>query len=101
MLGQVEIQWKAGGREGSLQVQAVYSARKTMGLEVKPDGRIYARFPRRTPDKTARTFIREHSRWIVEKWLMMEQRREKTSASSLFSVPSSAIFPQSSGCAPG
>ena len=71
MLGQVEIQWKAGGREGSLQVQAVYSARKTMGLEVKPDGRIYARFPRRTPDKTARTFIREHS-------LMMEQRREKT-----------------------
>ena len=56
MLGQVEIQWKAGGREGSLQVQAVYSARKTMGLEVKPDGRIYARFPRRTPDKTARTF---------------------------------------------
>ena len=78
MLGQVDIQWKAGGREGSLQVQAVYSARKTMGLEVKPDGRIYARFPRRTPDKTARTFIREHSRWIVEKWLMMEQRREKT-----------------------
>ena len=45
MLGQVEIQWRAGGREGSLQVQAVYSARKTMGLEVKPDGRIYARFP--------------------------------------------------------
>lgn len=78
MIGQVEIQWRAGEREGSLRVQAVYSARKTMGLEVKPDGRIYARFPRRTPDKTARAFIREHSRWIVEKWLMMEQRREKT-----------------------
>ena len=78
MIRQMEIQWKSGERRGAIAVQAVYSARKTMGLEVKPDGQVFARLPRRTSDGAARDFIKNHSRWIVEKWLLMEEKRRKT-----------------------
>ena len=78
MIRQMEIQWKSGERRGAIAVQAVYSARKTMGLEVKPDGQVFARLPRRKSDGAARDFIKNHSRWIVEKWLLMEEKRRKT-----------------------
>lgn len=77
MIQEMEIQWESEAGTGKLIVRGVYSSRKTMGLEVKPDGQVVARFPRRLSDEEARAFIRNHSRWIVEKWLLMEQRRKE------------------------
>ena len=46
------------------QIQIVRSARKTMSLEVKPDGRIIARVPNRVSDADVRRFIEEHQSWL-------------------------------------
>lgn len=80
MIEGMEIQWRMGEQMGAIQVQAVYSRRRTMGLEVKADGRVFARFPKGTRDRAAREFIRQRQEWIVQKWLLMEERRRRQAA---------------------
>lgn len=52
---------------GEIVVQVVYSARKSLGLQVKSDGTVYARVPRRVSDKTIEKFIQKHEAWILQK----------------------------------
>ena len=78
MITQVEIWWKpsAAEAERKITIQAVYSKRRTMGLEVKADGRIFARFPCGVSEAEVKDFVGEHSQWVLEKWLLA-QKREK------------------------
>lgn len=78
MIQKIEISWRRGGEEGTIPVDVVYSKRRTIGLEIKADGRVYARAPKRLPNQYLMDFIKERQDWIVQKWfLMMERRRQE------------------------
>ena len=42
MIQKVEISWRHGDQEGAIPVEVVYSKRRTIGLEIKADGHVYA-----------------------------------------------------------
>jgi predicted metal-dependent hydrolase len=72
--------------EKCIEVEVVYSKRKTLGLEIK-EGRVKARIPERVSDKRASSFIEEHREWIekgLEKWERVAKEREKSD----FRIPS-------------
>ncbi len=71
------IKWSSGDQQGELLVEVVYSARKTMGLEIKADGAVIARMPAGTPDPAALRFLKQHQQWIVRKWMEVERRQEE------------------------
>lgn len=52
VIKQICLSWSDGREEGAIQVEVVYSARRTLGLEVKADGSVLARVPRRMPDRS-------------------------------------------------
>ena len=56
MIKQICLSWSDGREEGAIQVEVVYSARRTLGLEVKADGSVLARVPRRMPDQAVKEF---------------------------------------------
>ncbi len=76
MVSQIDVSWRNREGEGTIPVQVVYSQRRTLGLEVQPDGAVVARVPRRTADKALMAFVGERRQWIVEKWFLMEKRRQ-------------------------
>lgn len=45
-------------------VEIIRSSRKTMSLQIKPDGSIVVRAPRRLPEREIRAFLAEKSAWI-------------------------------------
>ena len=46
------------------KVTVIRSDRKTMSLEIKPDGSLVVRAPRRLPEREIRNFLQEKSAWI-------------------------------------
>ena len=80
MIQKVEISWRHREQEGAIPVEVVYSKRRTIGLEIKADGHVYARVPERIPNQYVMDFIKERQEWIVQKWFMiMERRRQEQS----------------------
>lgn len=63
------------GRTFSIPVTVLFSARKTLGLEVKADGTAIARMPGKVGRETALQFIEKHKTWIIAKWMQAEERR--------------------------
>lgn len=47
-----------------LEIEVVRSARKTVGLEVRPDGRVILRAPKRMSQKDIRAFVASHRDWL-------------------------------------
>ena len=58
------------------KVEIIRSKRKTLGLEIKPDGRVIARAPMRMKQSEIDRFINEKSDWI-EKHLQRLQAAQK------------------------
>lgn len=50
--------------ESSFRVFIKRSARKSLSLEILPDGNLLARAPQRMPEREIRAFIREKEEWI-------------------------------------
>ena len=75
MIQKVEISWRHREQEGVIPVEVVYSRRRTIGLEIKADGHVYARVPERIPNQYVMDFIKERQEWIVQKWFLMEEKR--------------------------
>lgn len=44
--------------------QIIRSSRKTLSLQIKPDGSVVVRAPRRLPEREIRAFLAEKSGWI-------------------------------------
>lgn len=76
MIQKVEISWRRGDEEGTIPVEVVYSRRRTMGLEIKGDARVYARVPAGLPNRAVMEFIKERQEWVVQKWFMVKERQE-------------------------
>ena len=60
-------EYKIADGDREIPVHIIYSDRRTMGLEIRPEGEVLARMPRRIPDMEVRKFIEKHRRWILKK----------------------------------
>ncbi|MGN0371953.1 MAG: M48 family metallopeptidase [Enterocloster sp.] len=77
MIKKIEIGWRQNDTEGVIPVEVVYSRRRSLGLEIKPDGSVRARVPLRSSNEQVMTFIKERQEWIVEKWFLVKERRKE------------------------
>lgn len=58
--------------------QIIRSERKTIAIEIKPDGGVRVRIPRRMSKRTAEAFVEEHMDWIkVHQAKMLEKVKEQ------------------------
>ena len=55
----------------------VRSSRKTLSLQMKPDGHLVVRAPHRTSDRQIRQFVENSSAWIQKHRELIEQRRRQ------------------------
>lgn len=55
----------------------VRSSRKTLSLQMKPDGHLVVRAPHRTSDRQIRQFVESSYDWIQKHRAMIEQRRRQ------------------------
>ena len=56
-----------------ISYQIIRSSRRTMSLEIKPDGRIIVRAPIRLSDARIRKFVEEKQEWILKNLEKMEK----------------------------
>ena len=57
----------------------IRSARKTIGLEVRGEDKVWARIPSRLSDQELMKFIEKHKEWIMEKTALVKKRKEEDS----------------------
>lgn len=62
------------GREFLITVKR--SSRKTLGLEIKESGEIFARIPSRLSDRNLKSFIEQQREWIIKKSALVQWERE-------------------------
>ncbi len=64
-------EWKLrfflGMGEIVLEYELIRSARKTLALQLKPDGTVLVRAPLRTSKRQIETFLREHRDWVEKR----------------------------------
>lgn len=77
MLEKLSLNFSEGSQVRELEIQVLYSARKSLGLEVSQEGTVRVRAPRRTADKRIREIVEEKKEWIIQKYLEMEARRKE------------------------
>ena len=58
-------------------IQVIYSARKTLCLEVHPEKGVVVRAPRRTPQKEIDAFVKAHQEWIERAVQRTRQRQNR------------------------
>ena len=73
----IEIGWRQGDRQGVIRAEVIRSSRRTLGLEVRADGRVAVRAPAGLPDSRIMEFVRERQEWIVQKWFLAQKRKEQ------------------------
>ena len=57
-----------------IEYTLVRSSRKTLSLEITPEGKLLVRAPRRLPEKTIREFVLSKESWIRQKLRKVESR---------------------------
>ncbi len=57
------------------EVQIIRSSRKTLSLQIKPDGSVLVRAPLRLPERDIRRFLREKSGWIEKHLASVQQTK--------------------------
>ena len=77
MIRQLKLEFVFQGERREILMDVVYSARRTLGLEVLGSGQVKIRVPNRTKDGVIREFAESRKAWIVEKYLLMERRQEE------------------------
>ena len=60
-----------------ISYQIIRSSRKTMSLEIKPDGRIIVRAPLRLSETRIRKFVEEKQEWILKNLEKIQKRDEQ------------------------
>lgn len=61
----------------NIVVQIVRSNRRSLGLQVKSDGSVFARVPDLVPDQTILEFIRGHEKWILKKLELVRTKGDR------------------------
>lgn len=65
-----------------MEYEVVYSKRKTVGICVKPDGRVIVRAPSGTSEDFIKETVASHSQWIENAKKKLEGRKDKLSEAS-------------------
>jgi predicted metal-dependent hydrolase len=60
-----------------IEYDIVRSSRKTLSLQMKPDGHLVVRAPHHTSDRQIRQFVENSSAWIQKHRELIEQRRRQ------------------------
>lgn len=60
-----------------VKVEIVRSRRKTISMELRPEGRLIVRAPLRMPAREIEAFVETHSDWIEKKLKKLEQRKSQ------------------------
>lgn len=60
-----------------ISYQIIRSSRRTMSLEIKPDGRIIVRAPLRLSETRIRKFVEEKQEWILKNMEKIQKRDEQ------------------------
>lgn len=79
MIKQMKLGFSYQGEKREILIDVVYSGRSTLGLEVSRNGQVKLRTPRRVSDGDLQNFARQKEAWIIEKYLMMEEKRKSES----------------------
>ena len=58
-------------------MQIIRSARKTLSIEVKPDGAVIVRAPYAASDSKISEFIKKHEKWIKRKQDLVRERAQE------------------------
>lgn len=58
----------------NIEIQVIRSARKSMALEIKQEGRVVARVPKHLPEREIACFIEKHRNWLIKKLALFEKR---------------------------
>ena len=63
-----------------MEYQLIRSKRKTLAVQIKPDGSVIVRAPLRLPQRDIDRFLREKSAWIESHRakILRERQKEKT-----------------------
>jgi len=64
----------SGGDFLDLSYRIIRSSRKTLALEIQPDGRLLVRAPRRMSEKAIREFVLSKESWISDKLRKFQDR---------------------------
>ena len=67
-----------------VEYKIIRSSRKTMAIEIKPDGRVCVRIPNRVSDRQARSFVESKADWLKKNLEKIEERREANEAVEKF-----------------
>ena len=76
-----------------MEYQIIRSDRKSLGLEVRPDGQVVVRAPRRLGKAEIQKFVTEHESWIrkhLEKVRERQKSRQETKKLSMEEIQSLA-----------
>ncbi len=69
-------------------IELIRSDRRTIALQVYPDGRIVCRAPRRATKREVIRFLDAHAEWIAGAWEKLQKRIEaKKSRSEAYEIP--------------
>ena len=69
-----EYKLEDAGREMLITIKR--SSRKTLGLEVRENGEIFARIPEKLSDRSLKSFIEKERDWIIKKSELVKWERE-------------------------
>ena len=70
----------------TIQAEIIRSNRKTMAIEVRPDGKVLVRAPYRVPESEIRRFLRDKEEWL-KKAIEKQKAREDAAKKELSSLP--------------
>ena len=69
-----------------ITVAIIRSGRKSIGLEVKPDGQVIVRVPQKLPEREISRFVIQHADWIQKHQELVKQQRQKNPQPRMRSV---------------
>ena len=72
----MKLRFAYNGREKEIIIDVIYSDRSTLGLEVSRNGKVKLRAPKQATDQVLQKFARQKEAWIIEKYLMMEEKQK-------------------------
>ncbi|MCI5530713.1 MAG: M48 family metallopeptidase, partial [Blautia sp.] len=59
-----------------MDYKIIRSNRKSLGLEIKPDGQVIVRAPMRLSEREIRRFVIQHEDWIRKHLEIVKQKQE-------------------------
>ncbi len=75
------------GENEEINIEIIRSNRRTMAIEIRPDGKTLARVPKRTFDYKIKQFLSEHEAWILRKHDQV-MKRLQLRQNNTYSIPS-------------